>query len=111
MNPRAEPQVVEHRERGERAAPLGQVRDAALRHPFGRAPVEALAVEQHVAARLDGAGDRAQRGRLARAVGAEDRDEVAGGDGQREAVQRLDLAVARLDVAQLKERQGAPAAA
>ena len=88
--------------------PFGHVRDAAPRHRLGRAAEDLAAVEDHVPGRLHGAGDRAQRRRLAGAVRAEDRDEVAVVDAQRDAVQRADLAVARVDVAQLKQRQGAP---
>ena len=49
--------------------------------------------------------DGAQRRRLARAVAAEDGHDLALVDPQRDAVQRLDLAVARLDVLELEQRR------
>ena len=52
LRPGAEPQVVEHRQGRERAAPLGHVGDAAPRHRLRRATEDLLAVEQDVARRL-----------------------------------------------------------
>ena len=49
-------------------------------------------------------GDRAQRRRLAGAVGADQRDALALLDGQRDALERLDVAVVGVDVVDLEER-------
>ena len=49
--------------------------------------------------------DRAQRRRLAGAVGADQRDDLALVDGQRDALERLDRAVVGLDVVQLEQRR------
>jgi hypothetical protein len=66
-------------------------------------------VERDVAAPPDGAGDRAQRRRLARAVRAQDGDELAFADFELDAVQRTHRAVARLDVVELEQaHDGAP---
>ena len=50
-------------------------------------------------------GDRAQRCRLARAVRAEQGDDLAFADGQRDAMQRDDLPVAGRDVVELEQRR------
>ena len=59
-------------------------------------PVQALAGEDHVAVAAHGSRDGAQRGRLAGAVRAEQRDDLALVDGERNAVQCLHLPVARV---------------
>ena len=50
------------------------------------------------------AGDRAQRRRLAGAVGADQRDDLALLDRQRDALERLDVAVVGVDVLDLEQR-------
>ena len=52
--------------------------------------------------------DRAQRRRLPGPVGADQRDDLALLDGQRHALQRLDLAVVRVDVVDLEQRPSRP---
>jgi hypothetical protein len=79
------------------------VRDPGARRRLGPA-AQALAGEQQLAAATDRPGDRAQRRRLPRPVRTEDRDDLPVADVERDPVQRLDGAVARLDVAQLQER-------
>src|SRR6266498_3013460 len=56
--------------------------------------------------RWDDPGDRAQGGRLARAVGADERDDLALVDGQRDALQRLDRPVERVELLDLEEHLG-----
>src|SRR6185295_9986880 len=64
---------------------------------------DVLAAELHLARRrLHQPGDRAQRGGLAGAVGADQRDDLALLDGERHAAQRVDAAVADLEVADLQ---------
>ena len=104
FRPRPEAQIVEHRQRGEGAAPFGHVGDAATSHRLRCAVKDPAAFEDHLARRSHEARDRTQRGRLAGAVRAENRDEVAVFDAQVDAVERPRLAVARLDVSKLKER-------
>ena len=55
-------------------------------------------------ARRRQARDRAQRRRLAGAVGADQRDALALLDGQRDALERLDVAVVGVDVVDLEHR-------
>src|SRR5581483_10156681 len=61
--------------------------------------------EDDVARLADDPGDRPHRRRLAGAVRAENRDGLALVDGERDAVQGLELPVASLDVSQLQQRQ------
>ena len=69
-----------------RPRPFGHVGDPEAGPGARRAAGEILAVEQDAARqRVDDAGDRPQRGRLAGAVGTEQGDHLAGGDGQVEA--------------------------
>ena len=64
-----------------------------------------LAVEQDFAGRrLREAGDRAQGGRLAGAVGAEQRHHLPFLDAERDAAQRFDLAVADHEIADFEQR-------
>ena len=67
-------------------------------------PAEPLAGEHHVAGAAHGPGDGAERRRLAGAVRAEQRDDLALVDRERHAVQRGHLAVARGDVLQFEQR-------
>src|SRR5204863_2495492 len=65
--------------------------------------VELVAVEAHGAvARPRGAEDRPQRRRLAGAVGPDQGDDLTGRDGERDAAERSDVAVVRVDVRELK---------
>ena len=89
-----EQRVVGH-ERQPRAGVLGL--GLAMR-------VEAL--DAHLARRgLEQAGQRAHRGRLAAAVGADERDALPGGDRQREVAQRLERAERAADAARLQGRR------
>src|SRR5207302_2233065 len=72
----AESQVLVHGQLREGAAALRHVSDAGPGDRF-RPPWQPLPREDEVAARLHGRGDRAQRRRLARAVGPEDGDDLA----------------------------------
>src|SRR5437763_1944881 len=70
----ADEQVLLDGELGERPAALGHVGDARAGHLVGPAPAQLAPVEDDVPVRLgEHPADRAQRGRLARAVGPEDR--------------------------------------
>src|SRR5213592_1272715 len=78
----AQAQVLLDGEVHERAAPLGRVADAEPHQVFRRAPVDALPREADLARRADHAAHRAQRRRLARAVGAQNRGDAALLDGE-----------------------------
>jgi hypothetical protein len=72
----AKPEVLVDRKLRERPAALGHVRDSRAGDRL-RPPGEPRPREDEVAARLHRRRDRAQRGRLAGAVGAEDGDDLA----------------------------------
>ncbi len=86
--------------------------DAAAAHQIvGRQPVDALALELDralgdvAALGLDEIGDRLQRGRLARAVGAEQGDDAALPHFQRHALEHQDdVVVDDLDVLDREDR-------
>ena len=69
-----------------------------------RPAAERLARERDLARAPHRAGDRAQRRRLAGAVRAEHGDDLALGDLERDAAQRLHRPVARLDALELEQR-------
>ena len=86
---RAEAQVLRHRQPGERAAALGHVRDAAPAIPSRCAsPARPGRRRRSARRRRTIPRDRPQRGRLAGAVRAEQRDHLALVDGERRPVQR-----------------------
>src|SRR6185295_14981564 len=105
---RAELEVLLDRHLGEGASALRHVRDAEPGDRFRPAAAERLAVEEDLAVALDRARDRAERRRLAGAVGAEHGDDLALLDRERDPFERPHLSVARLDVAELKQRHGTP---
>ena len=61
-------------------------------------------------ARLEQPGDRLQGRRLAGAVGADQRDDLAAADLERHALQRVDVAVVGVDVLELEDRLAGPPA-
>src|SRR5205085_8172503 len=98
-----------HRQRGEVAAALGYVGKPAAHDPLRRAAEQLGAVEAHAALRARDARERAQRRRLARAVGAEDRHDLALVDGEREVADHGHRPVAGLEALDLEEAHaGAP---
>ncbi len=101
----AEPQVLLDGQLDEGSAALGDVRDPEPRDRVGAgASAERTAAEDDRPLAADGAGDGAQRRRLAGAVGAEDGDDLALADLEADAVERLDGPVAGLDLVQLEQR-------
>ena len=97
-----EPEVFVDRKLRERPAALGHVCDPDAGDRLGP-PGKPLAREDELAARFHRRRDRAQRRRLAGAVGAEDGDDLALVDGEVDSAQRLQRPVARGDAAQLKQ--------
>src|SRR5262249_45709380 len=81
-----------------------RVQRGALRDPAGRLRVDAPAVG------LERAGEDLEQRRLAGAVGPDDRDPLARLRGERDALQRLALAVALGDVRDVQDGADARAA-
>jgi hypothetical protein len=100
-------EVVADRQVGEDPAALGDQADPGAGQVPGIGTGQVAAAEQQPTRfhRVDSGGDP-QRGRLARAVGAEQRHHLARGHGQVHSVQRGDAVVARAHVPQLKQRRG-----
>ena len=65
-------------------------------------------VEADLAGRREHAAEREHRGGLAGAVGAEQRDELAGADVQVDAVHDRDVAVAGREALDLEHQAGVP---
>ena len=88
---------------GEDAAVFRDVADAAAGDAVRRLAEEGLAAERDLAAAgLEQTGDGAQERGLARAVGADDADELAFGHVERDALQRAHGAVGDGKVADLE---------
>jgi hypothetical protein len=106
MEERAELEVLAHGEVREDRAALGHERHAAGDHVLGR---ELRDVVARVLDRAGGEGQEAhdalQRRRLARAVGADHRDDLARLHVERDAAQRLDSAVPDLHAVEAQERR------
>ena len=87
---RAHFEILEHGQVGEDAAPFGRHRDAARHELVSGQPGDVLALEADAPApRREQPGDGAQRRGLAGAVGADQRDDLAGLD--RAATRRAGL--------------------
>src|SRR2546425_4558477 len=100
---RPELEVFQHAHAREDVAALRRLRDAEADDAVGAQGIEARAVEAHGAVpRPHEAEDRAQRGGLAGAVGADQRDDLAALDGQRQPAQGPDAAVVGVDVGELE---------
>jgi hypothetical protein len=97
-------EVLQHRHVREEAAPLGRLRDPHADDLVRRAARDVLALEgDRPLPRLVEAVDRAQRGRLARAVRADQRHDLPVADLERDALQGLDRAVEGVDVLDLED--------
>src|SRR4051812_45999708 len=102
---RAHLEVLEDRHAREDPPALGRLRDADLGDGVARQPLDLGAVEDDAAhPRRHDARDRAQRRRLAGAVRADERDDLAFVDLERDALERLDRAVERVDVLDDEDR-------
>ena len=79
--------------------------DARLAHAMGRPARDVDAVEaQRAARRLLDAVDGADQRALARAVGADNGHDLAGGDLERHSAERLRIAVVEVEAVDLEER-------
>ena len=101
---RAHLQVLEHAHPREEPPPLGRLRDPEL-HDLVRGPIrDLLALEaDRSPPRAVEAVDRAERRRLAGAVRADQRDDLALPDVDRDALERFDRAVVGVDVLELED--------
>ena len=98
-------EVLAHGECREDGAALGDVDEAALDDLVRRHPRDVFAVEADGAGpHRDEAGEREQGRRLARAVGADQRADLAGQDAEVDALQGLDVSVGDLQAGDLEER-------
>ena len=101
----ADQQVLLDRQRGKQSPAFRHQCDAAAEHLESWLCSDRRAVEQDVAAaRRHHAGDGFQQRALAGAVGADHRHHLAGVDRERDAEQRLEVAVKGVDGAHLEER-------
>jgi hypothetical protein len=85
------------------------MRDAQAHDVFGRAPLDAFPGEADLALGLHHRAHRAQRGRLAGAVGAEERGNAPLLEREVEAVEHAGVPVGGAQVLDLKQCQGRPA--
>jgi hypothetical protein len=99
----AEAEVLVNRELPEDAAAFGDVRDSGACDPLGRGARDALAREPDLPRGRDEPGDCSERRRLARAVPAENGDDLALPHAQRHPTERLHRPVARVDVLELEQ--------
>ena len=90
---RADHHVAQHREPRERPHDLERPRQPERAHPVGRQTRDRPAAEMDRArVRCEEPGDQAERGRLARAVRADERDDLALTHAEREVGDRLETA-------------------
>ena len=106
-------QVLLDGQAGEGPAALGHLDDARGDDLVRGDRTEVPSVEANgPGARADDPGDRVEGGRLARAVGADERDDLALLDRQRHALEGVDVAVVGVDVVDFEQRHrqtvGAP---
>ena len=101
----AHSQVLPHRQASEDAPALGNLHDATSDHVVGRDVGEHLTLEAHLAlGRGQDAADCVERGGLARAVGANQGDNLVGVDLQGESPQRVDVPVEDMQVVDVEHR-------
>ncbi len=103
----AELEVLAHRHAGEEAPPLRHDGDARRAEAMRRQARDVAAVKDEAAgARALDAGDGVDQRRLAGAVRADDREQLAGTNLDRDAPERRRRAVRDLEVAHFKQRLG-----
>src|SRR5574341_1809217 len=104
--PRPQLEVLEHGHRGKELAAFRDVRDPARDDGRGPEPADPPAVElDRAAAERDQATDRAERRRLAGAVRADDRDDLAHAHLERDRPDGGHVAVAGLDPFKPEQRR------
>ena len=105
LSPVAEPEVLGHGQAEEEPATFRHVGDPEAGAAARRTAGEVVAVEQDAPAhRVDDPGDRPQGRRLARAVGAEEGDDLARTDGQVEVAYHRRLVVAAREAVDLEDQ-------
>ena len=101
----AHAQVVADRQARKQTAAFGHMRDAGFDDLVRRGADEIASLHHHRArGRRQQPGDHAQQRGLARAVGADHGDGLAGVDLHRHAEQRLEPAIARIDGVELQHQ-------
>ena len=103
----AEQEIFLHRQVAEDAAPFGHQRQSAFDDLMGRQRRDIAAGKAHLLARKRShdARDGFQQRGLARAVGAEDRHDLAAPDVEGDAVERAMLAIGQAEIGDLKHRR------
>ena len=100
-------QVLGHRQPGEDAPAFRHHGHAAIHDLMRLVRSKILAFQDHASfAGLHRLRDRAQRGGLAGAIAADQGDDLALFDGQRDALQGMDIAVIGVDVLNFEHRHG-----
>jgi hypothetical protein len=112
LDDRAHLEVLEHAHVGEDLAALGDLADAELADAMALVAGDVLALEADRAARRAlHASDCADQRGLAGAVGPDDRDDLALGDVERDAVERLRVAVEEVEIGDAEHQRAAVAGA
>ncbi len=102
---RAEQHVVEHRQEGEESPALEHVRKALARRAMSGQAVDALALEGDAPGPgREEPGDGIHQRGLARAVRAEDGDDLAFADPDRRLPQHLEIAIGDVEPLDLQHR-------
>ncbi len=104
MDIAAEHEIVGNRHVGEKLALLGHDGDAARNPRLDVLAADVLPLMQHLSLGRQQAHDGAEQRRLARAVGADDGDDLARIQGQRDLTDRFHLAVVDAEIAHLEQR-------
>ena len=102
----ADQQVLLHAHKGKEVAALRRVADAQPDDSRRRQAGDVPAIESDLAAAPGEAHDGIEQGRLAGAVGADDRDDPPRFHLERNAVQRLGATVEDVEIADAQERHG-----
>src|SRR5262249_31955554 len=96
-------QIFENGHAGKDAPAFGGMGDPHADDFVGREPADALALEADLApVRLQRADDRLEGRRLARSIGADQRDDLASLHRERDPLQGPDVPIAGVDVRELK---------
>ena len=102
-------EILRHREERKDPAPFGDLGDAQGDDFVRFHLLDRLSHEEDLAAaRGDDPADRHQGGRLARAVGADQGDDLPFGHGKADPLEGHDVPVEGLDIPELKHRHGDP---
>ena len=99
----AQAQILFGRQGRKSASPLRHVGDAHAHHVLGRLAHQLLAVKHNAAAGFDGLTQAAQCGGFARAIGTQNRGDVADFEGKIDVVQHLGGTIGRVQAIDFKQ--------